>query len=276
MVLYKEYIEANLIIPGLPKYNEDVLFLDVFDNKYGKRVPEQIGTLFIDHLVATITIEKLQQDGDTQKQVHLSTVISRRNTVKSLNIPEYYLEGSKGKIHMIREVVISPLMTVVVKGVVKLITHSKCMNGIVEAIISYLDHAATARSYSVLRPGVDKVNMCLRNHSAKQITLPKQTAVGEVAVANASPSLLALKPTEKDVVRDETTSHQRQSGGQKEPLETNWSHRFMGWSLNGQKGTGLIVEYVSIFVMQDIDLGKNSLVRNSIRLIDNTPFKEQY
>ena len=40
---YKGYIEANLIIPGLPQYNEDMLFLVISDNKYGEMVPVQIG-----------------------------------------------------------------------------------------------------------------------------------------------------------------------------------------------------------------------------------------
>ena len=62
-ILYKGYIEANLIIQDLPRYNEDVLFLVISDNKYGERVPVQIGTLVIDHLVVTMTVEELQQAG---------------------------------------------------------------------------------------------------------------------------------------------------------------------------------------------------------------------
>ena len=38
----------------------------------------------------------------------------------------------------------------------------------------------------------------------------------------------------------------------------------------------LITEYASIFAMIDMDLGKTSLVKHSIRLTDNTPFKEHY
>ena len=37
--LYKGYADANLIIPGWPWYNEDMLFLVISDNKYGERVP---------------------------------------------------------------------------------------------------------------------------------------------------------------------------------------------------------------------------------------------
>ena len=46
-----------------------MLFLVVLDHKYGKQVPVQLGTLVIDHLVATMTNEELQQAGETWKQV---------------------------------------------------------------------------------------------------------------------------------------------------------------------------------------------------------------
>ena len=64
-----------------------MLFLVIPDHKYGTREPMQIGTKVINHLVVTMKKE-LQQAGDTQKQVHLNTVISKRNNVKGLNIPE--------------------------------------------------------------------------------------------------------------------------------------------------------------------------------------------
>ena len=87
---YKGYVEANLIIPGLPLYNEDVLY------SWPLSWPVQIGTLVIDHLVMTKVVEELQHARDTWKQVYLSTVISKRNTVESLNISKYDLEGVKG------------------------------------------------------------------------------------------------------------------------------------------------------------------------------------
>ena len=37
----------------------------------------------------------------------------------------------------------------------------------------------------------------------------------------------------------------------------------------------LITEYVSIFAMSDMDLGKTSLVKHGIILMDNIPFKER-
>ena len=42
-----------------------MLFLVILDHKHGERVPVQIGTKVIDHLVATITEKELQQAGKT-------------------------------------------------------------------------------------------------------------------------------------------------------------------------------------------------------------------
>ena len=36
VIPYKGYVEASLVIPGLPQYNEDMLFLVILDNKHGK------------------------------------------------------------------------------------------------------------------------------------------------------------------------------------------------------------------------------------------------
>ena len=51
----------------------------------------------------------------------------------------------------------------------------------------------------------------------------------------------------------------------------------MGLEFGDQKqAQELIVEYTSIFTMCDVDLGKTSLVKHNIRLMDNTSFKEHY
>ena len=54
--------------------------------------------MVIDHLVVTMTTEELQQAGDTLKQVHLSTVISKTSTTKGPSFSRYDIEGVKGKI----------------------------------------------------------------------------------------------------------------------------------------------------------------------------------
>ena len=236
-----------------------------------------MGTQLINHLVVNMTEKKLQQDGEIWKQVHLSTVISQRNTMKGLNIPRYDLEGVKGKICTIREVMILPFLTTVAKGIMNLTTHSKWLNVVVELVMGYSDHIAKARSYEVLKPGRGIIDVCLRYHCAKQITLPKWTAVGEIIAANIILALLVLRSTEHKAGKGDVTTGKGKYESQKKLLGIIDLTGLGEWSQNEQKEAWkLITEYTSIFAMSNMDLGRTSLVKHSIRLKDNTPFKECY
>ena len=117
----------------------------------------------------------------------------------------------EGKICMMWEVVIPLLVTIVVKGNAKLMTHSKSENVVTEPIVDYSDHIATARSCCVLRLRIGKIDVCLINHSAKQFTLPKWMAIGDIALANIILVLLVLKPTEDNSAAGKATAQQGQS-----------------------------------------------------------------
>ena len=128
----------------------------------------QTGTRVICHLVVTRTEEELQQAGETWKQAHLSTVISKRNAVKGLNVSEYDLKGVQGKICTVREVIILPFRTTMVKGTASLKSHSKCVNVVAEPVVEYSEHISMTRLYGLLKPGRGKFDVCPRNHSAKR------------------------------------------------------------------------------------------------------------
>ena len=121
----------------------------------------------------------------------------------------------KGNIFTIREVVILPCMTIVAKGITNLMKHSKCMNVVAEPVVGYWEHIAMARSYGVLKPGRGKTDFCLRYHSVKQITLPQQTAAGEIATAKIILALLALKSTVHETGKCESTTRKRKYESQK-------------------------------------------------------------
>ena len=153
----------------------------------------------------------------------------------------------------------------------------KCLNVDVEPVTGYSEHIAMARSYGILKLGKGKIDVCLRNHSVKQVTLPKQTAMGKIAAANINPTLLAPKPMGHGAGEKEATVKKRKTESHKELLNkidlTGWEE----WNKNEQKDAWeLITEYIGIFAMSDMDLGKTSLVKHFIRLTDNTPFKECY
>ena len=49
------------------------------------------------------------------------------------------------------------------------------------------------------------------------------------------------------------------------------------WNLEDQEeGWDLLLEYVSIFAVHDMDLSKMSIMKHSIKHMDNTPFRECY
>ena len=121
----------------------------------------QVGTQVIDHLVEIMTEKELKQVGVTRKQVHLSTVILKRNTAKGLDVPTYDLGGVNGKIYAIWRVVIPPFGTTVAKGIINLMTHSNCLNVFVEPVLGYSEHITMTRCYGVLKPGRGNIDICL-------------------------------------------------------------------------------------------------------------------
>ena len=95
--------------------------------------------------------------------------------------------------------------------------HSKCLNVVADPVTGYSEHISTARSYEVLKPGRGKIDDCLRNHSTKQITLPKWTAVGEITAANIILALLTPNPTVHEAVKNnEANVEERKTESQKE------------------------------------------------------------
>ena len=164
------------------------------------------------------------------------------------------------------------------KGHYELDNTSRYVNVVVEPVIGYSDHIAMARSYGILKPGRGKIDVCLRNHSAKQITLPKWTAMGEITAAYVILALLVLKPTGNKSGKGKATTQKWEEESQKELLDKIDLTGLRNCSQDEKKRhiMELLTVYTSISSVSNIDLGKASLVKHSIRLMDNAPFKEYY
>ena len=134
-----------------------------------------------------------------------------------------------------REVVILPFMTTAVKGIANLMTHSECMNVLAQPVIGYSYYIAMARSYGVLKPGSGKIDVCLKNHSAKQVTLPKCTAMGEITAAIVILALFAPNPTRDKSGRGEATTQERKYESQKVYWTKIVLTRLRDWSQDEQK-----------------------------------------
>ena len=73
--------------------------------------------------------------------------------MKGLYIPKYDHKGVKGKIYTLRGVIILSFGTTAVKGIMNLMTHSKCLNVTIEPDLGYSENIA----YGVLKLGRGKL-----------------------------------------------------------------------------------------------------------------------
>ena len=113
-----------------------------------------------------------------------------------------------------------------------------------------------------------------KNHNAKQMTLPTLWAK---AAKSANLALLVPKPAESDFVWVEVTAKQGKMEEQRKLLDKTDLMGLWDWSLEDPKQAfHYILEDTSKFALHDRDFCKMSLVKHSIRLTDNTPFREFY
>ena len=92
----------------------------------------------------------------------------------------------------------------------------------------------------------------------KQITLPKQTAVGEIAAANIISALLTQNTTKHEAGKGEFTTEKKKYESQKELLDKIDLTGLGEWSQNEQENAWeLITENASIFAMNGHGFGQD-------------------
>ena len=140
---------------------------------------------------------------------------------------------------------------------------------------------------SELIPGGSGVAVVLQNLFWRDIILELHTEVGMVTVANIGPSpqipdLQDGKETEK--VQCKSAQADLSKGDIKQE-KTDPEDILQKVDLSGiadwdstvqQEACNLIHEYACIFLQNDLDLGKTSIIKHSIKLTNPTPFKEHY
>ena len=169
--------------------------------------------------------------------------------------------------------------------------HQKCVYVLVEPSPKCKDIFVQGNT-TELKPGGSRVDVVLQNLSRRDIILEPHTEVGMVSAANTVPSILMPDVLEKNVQDDEDDESVQCQSDQAEFSEseirqaeidpeeilqkvdlsgtTDWN------STEQQEAYNLICEYVCIFSQNDLNLGKTSIVKHSIKLTDPIPFKEHY
>ena len=177
---------------------------------------------------------------------------------------------------------------VVVKGLTTVTGHWKCAHVSVEPSPKCTSIFVPGNT-SELRPGGSGVTVVLRNLSGRDITLESCTEIGTVTAANIVPSMqVGNEPDldEKEKVpcmsaqvesTDLLQNFQWRSGDLEGILQKHDMSEIDEWQpQTQQEAQDLIHEYACIFSQNDLDLGKTSIVKHSIKVNDPTPFKECY
>ena len=73
---YLRFVEVNLQIPGVRRYNEDVLLLAIPTMTYSERVPVMVGSKIIDRTLSCMTVGELAKGTATWQQAHFGAVMS--------------------------------------------------------------------------------------------------------------------------------------------------------------------------------------------------------
>ena len=192
-VPYKGYVEAHLRIPEVKKFREDILLLVIDNSPYGKKVPIQVGTLHIDMILAMVTPEELASLGKSWERSSVGRMIqSKQAKIKG---KEFTLDDVTGPVKLAEKVTIAPGNTVKIKGITQMKGHSKRVNAITEPLekggpikpISVM----TVPTYTMCKPGSNRVSVVLRNMTQEPITLPKGRIVAMLTAANLVPNKLA-------------------------------------------------------------------------------------
>ena len=130
---YLGFVEVNLQILGIRRYNEDVLLLAIPTMAYAERVLVVVGSKIIDKALSCMTAGELAKATTTWQQAHFGAVmsgslqLSRSSSGKlalkklsgesdPVEVQKHQLDGVKGVVCTTQKVTIPPFQTLTLKG----------------------------------------------------------------------------------------------------------------------------------------------------------------
>ena len=284
---YLRFVEVNLQILGIRRYNEDVLLLAIPTMAYSERVPVVVGSKIINKALGCMTLGELAKATATWQQAHFGAVMSgllqlSRSSSEKLakqNLPgesdpvevqKHQLDGVKGAVHTTQKGTIPPFQTMTLKGNAGVKGHCMKVHVLTEPALGPQLPAAVVpiATYGELHPGSSRVPICLCNMSLCAVEVPAKTVVGQVIPANQVP--LVVHPT-----RTTTETNTKVPKGW--VLEALDLQGLKDWPESEQKqARELLLKWEHLYAQNDLDLGKTALIEHKIKLTNQTPFKERY
>ena len=284
---YLGFVEVNLQILGIRRYNEDVLLLAIPTTTYSERVPVVVGSKIIDKALGCMTAGELAKATATWQQTHFGAVMSgslqlfcssseklaKQNLSGEsdpVEVQKHQLDGVKGAVCTTQKVRIPPFQTMTLKGNAGIKGHCMKEHVLMEPALGPQLPVAVVpiATYGEIHPGSSRVPICLCNMSSHAMEVPVKTVIGQVTPANQVPPVVHLTRTTTE------TNTKVPKGWVLEALDLQGLKE---WPESEQKqARELLLKWEHLFAQNDLDLGKTALIKHKIKLTDQTPFKERY
>ena len=176
----------------------------------------------------------------------------------------------------LKKIDIQPFETPHVTGLCTVPVTTKWLNVIIEAGEEpFSDSVTTVNSYSHIKQGTNRVPLGLHNFTCRVVTIPTKTVVAKISAASVV--LHRLAPNLKEGGDAEIEQNPMEPEKLKPLFEKLDLSGITDWSSEQQQEVkDLITKYHSLFTVDDLDLSCNSVVKHSIKLTDETPYKECY
>ena len=203
---YLGFVEVNLQILGIRRYNEDVLLLAIPTTTYAERVLVVVGSKIIDKALSCMTAGELAKATATWQQAHFGAVMSgslqlshsssEKLAIQNLSgesdpveVWKYQLDCVKGAVCTTQKVTIPPFQTMTIKGNTGAKGHCMKVHVLMEPALGpqLLAAVVPIATYGELHPGSSRVPICLCNMSAHAMEIPAKMVVGQVIPANQVP-----------------------------------------------------------------------------------------
>ena len=316
MVPYHGYVKCRLKIPMIEKFDLDVLMLVIDDSPYGMRVPVQIGTLHIDTAMELATEEEKRKLNKQWKRAQFASSLqmasaNAQDTGSKEPKEIFSLDQVKGSVHLTKEVELEPFENVTLSGLLKgpekQSVYCKRVNVAIEPLEEHKEGDGpfcAVPSYTFLKPGSQRVQVMIKNITARAITVQSGERVARVEVANAVPHMLAPNKVGEGIevvskaakVEDQTgpSNLKVEPEGKKPQAEVNrtplsaeqievlltkieFHEGTKDWSPEqSSKAREVLEKYSFLFAMKSTDLGRTDLVKHHIDLENYTPIKDCY
>ena len=322
-VPYHGYVECKLKIPQIKKFDLDVLMLVIDDSPYAMRVPIQIGTLHIDMALDLATEEERKKLNRQWKRAELASSLCMKSananvedSAESKNV--FDLDNVTGLVQITKDLQLQPFENVTISGLLKgPAKHSAYFKRVNVALEPMEQHKegegpyCAVPAYTFLKPGSNRVEVMLKNITARSITIKSGEKVARIEPANAVPHMLAPKLQEGVVPIVNKSAEARLEAGtrgsglkpqprgsKKEPnknkaevdrtplsaeqiemllTKIDFGEGTKEWTQEQkERARALLTKYSLLFAMDSMDLGKTDLVKHHIELTNYTPIKDRY